>query len=1042
MTVWCTISTIFKQRLGLLIAGLLTLSVALTTTLLFGHISFAAPGVNQTINFQGRLQYPTGGAVADGHYNIQFKLYQGGDGQSAGNTTGSPSGTLKWTETRINNGGTSGVDVKNGYFTVDLGSVNPFGSSVDWNDDTLWLSMNIAGSATACTTFGSSPCTADGEMLPMQRLTAVPYAINSSQLGGKTAQNFVQLAQGVQTDVGTNTNSIVINKTGTGGSFLQLQNAGSDVFKVLNTGDVELGGNSNRSLYVGTAATDTSGSNLTLFAGYGGGGSGSNGGDLQLLGGGAGGTDGNGGNIIISGGTKTGSGYNGGLYLGAAHTDTIQIGNTSLSSSTQTINIGTNNTTGGTTNITIGAGGSATGGTTAIQSKDDTTISTNGTQRARFSGGGDTLYVGNADGSGQASTATSFIIQGTSSTGSNVQGGSLTLQAGAATSGNANGGNITISGGAGVGTGATGLVVINTPTFATAAVQSASTSTNVTQANIDGRGVILLNATANNVEFTLGTPSLGSNAAGRIVYVTADNGSYDFMLKANVGGGAGVEQYVPMKQNYTTTMVWTGSVWTVAGTGGSGTLQAAYDGQVQSTGEANVLVSNNTTGDGLVIRDSSGQPTTNSVLSVQTSSASPLLSVNSLTAKQLATNPGAETAGGSSSTFPANTWSNTGIDQGGAGWWDSEVTRYTTTGNNIYSGAASTKVVVQNGWTGTRNKLNATLVPGVNYTVSLKLRSDSGTISTFGVYFMRDGNAGTPWTLCTNAVSASASAWTTVNCTFTAPSSGITSNNSLLITTEASTGTFYVDDLSVTRTNATSNVQIGEDTAGTNATYLTLGKSATPPADGGDDALLGSMYYDTTLSKVQCYEADGWGACGAAPDTFITLSPEYANAVMNGNDIGTISSDLCSDTLNINDGSSGQPTICGTNETFNFYKWTSAQTSNQTRGIYITYQLPSNFKEFVAGSTSLKGRTDSADSDVTYQIYRNNSSGLTSCGSAVSVSTGSQSSWQTGTASGGADPSACGFQPGESVLIRINLTSKDNANAYVSNLNFTYSNNN
>jgi len=110
MTVWCTISTIFKQRRGLLIAGLLTLSVALTTTLFLGHVSFAAPGVNQTINFQGRLQYPTGGAVADGHYNIQFKLYQGGDGQSAGNTTGSPSGTLKWTETRINNGGTSGVD--------------------------------------------------------------------------------------------------------------------------------------------------------------------------------------------------------------------------------------------------------------------------------------------------------------------------------------------------------------------------------------------------------------------------------------------------------------------------------------------------------------------------------------------------------------------------------------------------------------------------------------------------------------------------------------------------------------------------------------------------------------------------------------------------------------------------------------------------------------------------------------------------------------------------------------------------------------------
>jgi hypothetical protein len=239
--------------------------------------------------------------------------------------------------------------------------------------------------------------------------------------------------------------------------------------------------------------------------------------------------------------------------------------------------------------------------------------------------------------------------------------------------------------------------------------------------------------------------------------------------------------------------------------------------------------------------------------------------------------------------------------------------------------------------------------------------------------------------------------------------------------------------------NGAKNVQVGTGSGSGTPSLLTLDKASSAPSV--NSALLGSMYYDTTLGKVQCYESEGWGACGAAPDTFVTISPEYTNAVMNGTDIGTITSDLCSDTLNINDGSSSQPTICGTNETYNFYKWTSAETTDQTRSIFVTSQLPTSFKEFVAGSTSLMGRTDSADSGVSYQIYRDDGSGLTSCGSAVSVSTGTQTTWQKATASGSADPSTCGFSAGDSILIRINLTAKNDANAYVSNLGFTFSNN-
>lgn len=197
----------------------------------------AATGINKTINFQGRLLNSQGATVPDGYYNIEFKIYQDGDGQSVGDTTGSPAGSLKWTEDWLNTGTTQGVRVVNGFLSVNLGSRNPFGTSVDWNQDTLWLSMQI-GNTSTCTisTNFQTDCGGDGEMVPMQRMTAAPYALNSDRLNGLTSDQFVQLAQGLQTDA-SNANSISINKTGTG-NILNLQASGSTVFTLSNTGDI------------------------------------------------------------------------------------------------------------------------------------------------------------------------------------------------------------------------------------------------------------------------------------------------------------------------------------------------------------------------------------------------------------------------------------------------------------------------------------------------------------------------------------------------------------------------------------------------------------------------------------------------------------------------------------------------------------------------------------------------------------------------------------------------------------------------------------
>lgn len=268
----------------------------------------AVAGTNEQINFQGRLFNTQGAVVPDGYYNVQFKIYQDGDGQSVGN----PTGTLEWTESHLNNDG-NGILVKNGYMSVELGSVTAFGSSVDWNQSVLWLSMNIGNTNTSCASFAT--CSPDGEMVPMKRLSSTPYSLNSSRLGGLASSQFVQLAQGVQTDAVAASNSIFINKTGAGGNFLNLQQNGVTALTVSDAGDLTFGANANHTLSVATAVSGV-GKFLTVAAGDGG--AGSAGGDLVLQGGDAGSGNANGGDVTVYGGAGTGTGVRGLVNIGPA----------------------------------------------------------------------------------------------------------------------------------------------------------------------------------------------------------------------------------------------------------------------------------------------------------------------------------------------------------------------------------------------------------------------------------------------------------------------------------------------------------------------------------------------------------------------------------------------------------------------------------------------------------------------------------------------------------------------------------------------------
>jgi hypothetical protein len=700
MNVWYHLSTIFSQRRILQIAGLLTLCVALITTLFFNVVVNAQTGVNQTISFQGRLLTPQGQPVTDGYYNIEFKIYQDGDGTEAGN----PEGTLEWFETHTNNGGNNGVYVKNGYMSVNLGSKTPFGNDVDWNQDTLWLSMNIAGSSTLCTTFGTAPCLDDGEMLPMKRLTSTPYALNAGKLGGISADGFIQNTTSQQTGN--------FNITGTGMANI-LQGTSSVVTPLLDSG---------------------------------------------------------------SGGT---------LSIGTTNASVIDIGS---SSGDQTIDIGTGS---GDNTLTIG--------------------STSGTSSVTIQGGTNGVSIASSGG---------FTVQG-----SEVD--ALAIET-------------------------NGTVSIGLAEDATFAVKDSN-----------GQAVLTINESGD----TLFTKDVYSQSA--IGVYSPDEASSTSITTSDNGTG---------------TLGTTGNKIELQG----GAVPLALLTAVNNNGTANIGI-----------------------------------------------------------------------------------------GNAASSGYALDV-------TGKINSSDEYLINGVS------------VLNSSGLNFSGAG-----------------------------PSSiNAAEGEALQLTGDG-------------------GVKIGDGDDTGEPTLLTLDQGATTPTATGD-AVLGSMYYDTTLGKVQCYEADGWGSCSSSPDNFITLSPEYTNAVTNGTGVGDFSSDICSDALNINDGSSSQPLICNTNETFNFYKWTTDEESAQTKDIYVTYQLPSNFTGFVSGSTSLVGRTDDDAASVSYQVYKNTASGLVACGTSVTVSTGEKDAWQKATATGSSDPALCTFASGNSLVFKISLSSEftvQQTNAYASTLSFAFSNN-
>jgi hypothetical protein len=113
-----------------------------------------AQAVPQIMSYQGKLNDGTGKPVT-GNVAITFTIY---DAPTAGNTL--------WTEVWDGTNGTSTVTVKNGLFSVELGTYTPLAATI-FDKNNLYLGIKVGS---------------DSEMAPRQRFTSGAYAFRAEPI--------------------------------------------------------------------------------------------------------------------------------------------------------------------------------------------------------------------------------------------------------------------------------------------------------------------------------------------------------------------------------------------------------------------------------------------------------------------------------------------------------------------------------------------------------------------------------------------------------------------------------------------------------------------------------------------------------------------------------------------------------------------------------------------------------------------------------------------------------------------------------------------
>ncbi|HRJ06710.1 MAG TPA: right-handed parallel beta-helix repeat-containing protein [Candidatus Saccharibacteria bacterium] len=210
----------------------------------------AATTVPTKMNFQGRITNSAGNILADGTYNMRFKIW---DSLSGGSSV--------WSEDRLVSAA-QGVTVTNGQFSVQLGEITSLPASV-FSSNSRYFEIELPTPGTATS---SSPTWTEGAMTPRNQLVTSAYAYNAETLDGIDGASFAQLGAN---NAFTGTNSVDVSNA----NAFQVKSGSTNLFNANTANSIVTIGTSDTTgavlvLDVKTDAGDPAGGSATNGAMY------------------------------------------------------------------------------------------------------------------------------------------------------------------------------------------------------------------------------------------------------------------------------------------------------------------------------------------------------------------------------------------------------------------------------------------------------------------------------------------------------------------------------------------------------------------------------------------------------------------------------------------------------------------------------------------------------------------------------------------------------------------------------------------------------
>jgi hypothetical protein len=246
-----------------------------------------------------------------------------------------------------------------------------------------------------------------------------------------------------------------------------------------------------------------------------------------------------------------------------------------------------------------------------------------------------------------------------------------------------------------------------------------------------------------------------------------------------------------------------------------------------------------------------------------------------------------------------------------------------------------------------------------NNNYGIYVQSVAGATNNYGLRISGVASAATNWGLYVGAAAQNYFAGNVGIGTDTSPDAMFEVENSAALTVDAAlltgsatgTQTTGVDGLQIDIANAGSGAQtnsgltINMTSNNSNASSILYGLNVGNLTSGGESASEIGLRIGTGWDQGMVIESgsnDGTGfvySNGGRPTKTITLSPEYAGAVLTASGSASVNGSMTSD---------ASPSAALSNFT-NYYEWTSSQTSFQDYTVSVRFKVP---KDFSAWATS------------------------------------------------------------------------------------------